>query len=165
MYGITEFGGKQYKAQVGDVLSVEKIDKKVGEKLENEKVLSIVDGKKNVFGTPFVKGASISYKVLEHGKNAKIKVFKKKRRKGYKITQGHRQIFTKIEILEIKTSGAKKSSVKEDVKEPVVKKTTAVKEEVKKPAVKKTIAVKKEVKKPVVKKTTAAKKEKSPKKA
>ena len=98
MYAIIETGGKQYKVQTGDVLHVEKVEAKEGEVFEVTKVLAIVDGEKVSWGKPFVKGASVTLKVLGHGKDDKILIFKYKPKKHYRRTRGHRQPYTKVTV-------------------------------------------------------------------
>lgn len=101
MYAIIETGGKQYKVQEGDVLFLEKIASKDGETVVFDKVLAVSDGGNLTVGTPTVAGASVSAKVLGHGKGEKIIVFKYKPKKGYRRKQGHRQPYTKVQIEKI----------------------------------------------------------------
>ncbi|MFA5467991.1 MAG: 50S ribosomal protein L21 [Sphaerochaetaceae bacterium] len=102
MYALVEILGKQYKAIKGATLRVDKIDSEVGEKLEFDKVLAVSNDDKVVFGTPYVKGAKIVATLGEAIKDKKIKIFKFKRRKGYRRTQGHRQNYSMITIDDIK---------------------------------------------------------------
>lgn len=101
MYALIKTGGKQYKVQEGDVLRVEKLTGEVGSKVELGSVLAVGEGDDMKVGTPTVEGASVVAEVLEHGKDKKIIVFKKKRRKGYRKTQGHRQQFSSVKISKI----------------------------------------------------------------
>ncbi|MCB9261757.1 MAG: 50S ribosomal protein L21 [Flavobacteriales bacterium] len=102
MFAIVEIAGKQYKVKNSQQLYVNKLSGDSGDSMNFDKVLLVDnDGKTNV-GTPQVKGASVSAKVLEHVKGDKVIVFKKKRRKGYRVKNGHRQDYTKIEIESIK---------------------------------------------------------------
>ena len=113
MYAIINISGKQYKATSGARLRVPKQDGETGTSLIFDKVLLINDGKNTEVGEPILKGASVTGTITEHGRNKKILVYKKKRRKGYQRKNGHRQWFTEIEVGTIK---AKKSvSVKEKV--------------------------------------------------
>ncbi|MGI6467365.1 MAG: 50S ribosomal protein L21 [Sphaerochaetaceae bacterium] len=102
MYALVEILGKQYKAQEGAVLKVDKIDSEEGQELEFDSVVAIADGDKSVFGTPYVKGAKVVATLKENIKDKKIKIFKFKRRKGYKRTQGHRQEYSLITVKSIK---------------------------------------------------------------
>jgi len=101
MFAVIESGGKQLKVTEGDNLQVELLTGEEGSKVEFNKVLMISDGKKSKVGTPFLEKAKIIGKVVRHGKSDKIKVFKMKRRKGYRRTQGHRQSFTEVLIEKI----------------------------------------------------------------
>lgn len=102
MYALVEILGKQYKATKGATLKVDKLDSEIGEKLEFDKILAVSNNDKVVFGTPYVKGAKIMATLNEAVKDKKIKIFKFKRRKGYRRTQGHRQNYSMITIDEIK---------------------------------------------------------------
>ena len=98
MFAVIESGGKQLKVAEGDNLRVELLTGEEGSKVEFNKVLMISDGKKSKVGSPFLEKAKVIGKVVRHGKSDKIKVFKMKRRKGYRRTQGHRQSFTEVLI-------------------------------------------------------------------
>jgi large subunit ribosomal protein L21 len=124
MYAIVKIQGQQFKVEKNQKLFVHRINAEEGEKLEIKDVL-LVDNKGKVkIGTPTVKGASISAKVLQHVKGDKVLVFKKKRRKGYKKLNGHRQQFTQILIEDIFTTAtqAKKVAEKEEKKEVEISK-------------------------------------------
>ncbi len=103
MYAIIQTGSKQYKVKTGDLVEVEKLDGEVGSKVVFDKVLAVGEegGKLNV-GTPLVEGATVAAEVKDQFRGKKIIVFKMKRRKGYRRTQGHRQSLTRVEIGEIK---------------------------------------------------------------
>ncbi len=101
MFAIVQTGGKQYKVCEGDIISVEKLDKNVGEKLTLD-VLLVSDNGNVVAGSPSVKGAVCEAEVVSHGKGDKIVVFKYKPKKNERKKQGHRQPFTQIKILTIK---------------------------------------------------------------
>ena len=101
MFAVIESGGKQHKVTEGDNLQVELLTGEEGSKVEFNKVLMISDGKKSKVGSPFLEKAKVIGKVVRHGKSDKIKVFKMKRRKGYRRTQGHRQSFTEVLIEKI----------------------------------------------------------------
>ena len=98
MFAVIESGGKQHKVVKGDYLQVELLNEKEGSKVEFDKVLMISDGKDAKIGTPFLEKAKVTGKVVRHGKSDKIKVFKMKRRKKYRRTQGHRQNYTEVLI-------------------------------------------------------------------
>lgn len=98
MYAIVETGGKQYKVSKGDFIYVEKLDVEEGQNVVLDKVL-YVDGK---IGTPYVEGATVEAKVVRHGKEKKIIVYKYKAKKNYHKKQGHRQPYTKLEIVDVK---------------------------------------------------------------
>ena len=101
MYAIVEIAGQQFKVEKDNKLFVHRLDAEEGATVEFDKVLLLdIDGKVKV-GKPTVKAAKISAKVLAHQKGDKVLVFKKKRRKGYKTLNGHRQQFTQIQIEEI----------------------------------------------------------------
>lgn len=103
MFAIVEIAGKQHKVSKGDVVIVEKLkDNKEGDKVKTEKVLLTSDGKKTNIGAPYVSGASVEFTVKAHGKHDKIRVYKKKPKKRYERTQGHRQQYTEVEITAVK---------------------------------------------------------------
>ncbi|HZW82956.1 MAG TPA: 50S ribosomal protein L21 [Candidatus Deferrimicrobium sp.] len=98
MYAVIETGGKQFRVQQGDVITVEKLDANVGDVVTIERILFVEkDGKVQV-GTPVVAGAKAMVKVVEHGKGDKIIVFKYKAKKNYRRKQGHRQPYTKVVV-------------------------------------------------------------------
>ena len=97
-HAIIVTGGKQYRVAEGDVLFIEKLDVQSGDTVKFDKVLAIIDGDNNVFGTPVVKGAVVTANVIKNGKGKKIRVYKMKPKKGYRRTQGHRQPYTKVQI-------------------------------------------------------------------
>ena len=101
MYAVIETGGKQYRVQEGDQITVEKIAAELGAKVKLDKVLFVKKDKTAVIGTPQVEKASVDAEVLDQGRGSKIIVFKKKRRKGYSRKQGHRQAETTLKILKI----------------------------------------------------------------
>ena len=101
MYAIIETGGKQYKVAEGDVLFIEKLNQEAGDEIKFDKVLAILGEDEAKFGAPVVEGASVDASVLKNGKGKKIVVFKYKPKKGYRLRQGHRQPYTKVEIKKI----------------------------------------------------------------
>ncbi|NLX19215.1 MAG: 50S ribosomal protein L21 [Desulfobulbus sp.] len=98
MYAIIRTGGKQYQVEAGDTLRVEKLEGDVGDTVELSEVLLLVDGEAVKVGQPVVEGAKVVAKIVEQGRHKKITVFKKKRRKGYQVKKGHRQMFTALTI-------------------------------------------------------------------
>lgn len=101
MYAIIRTGGKQYQVASGDRLRVEKLSGNVGESVNLEDVLMVVDGDNIRIGRPVVEGAKVVAKIAEQGRAKKVLVFKKKRRKGYRLKKGHRQDYTALQIEEI----------------------------------------------------------------
>ena len=101
MFAVVETGGKQYKVALGDKLKVEKLIAETGDSVSLDKVLMISDGDDVQVGNPVIEGRSVTATVLDQGKHDKIRVFKMKRRKGYRRTQGHRQQYTELEITAI----------------------------------------------------------------
>jgi len=101
MYAVIKTGGKQYKVAVGEKLKVEQIPAELDSQIELTEVLMIADGDKVQVGAPFVSGAKVVAKVVEHGRGEKIRIFKMRRRKHYQKRQGHRQNYTRIEIVSI----------------------------------------------------------------
>ncbi|MFL2629008.1 MAG: 50S ribosomal protein L21 [Flavobacteriaceae bacterium] len=113
MYAIVEIAGQQFKASKDDKLFVHRLSEKEGVKVSFDNVLLFDDGKKVKVGDPKVSGASVEAKILNHCKGDKIIVFKKKRRKGYRVKNGHRQFFTELLIESISEKrGPKKAEVK-----------------------------------------------------
>jgi len=98
MYAVIKTGGKQYKVAAGDKLKVEKLAGDVGAKVVLDKVLLIADGETTTIGAPLVAGAKVNATVVSHGRGDKVMIFKFRRRKHYRKTQGHRQSFTEIQI-------------------------------------------------------------------
>ena len=127
MYAIVEISGKQFKVEKKQKLFVNRIDAEEGKKVSFDNVLMFSDGNKLSIGNPAVSGVKVDAKVLKHLKSDKVIVFKKKRRKGYKVKNGHRQLITQIEINDIISGVSKKiSAVKKEVKKDSAK--TSVKE-------------------------------------
>ena len=122
MNAVVEISGKQFKVAKDSKLYVHRLDVKEGSKVSFENVLLLDNGSKVVVGTPTVKGASVEAKVVKHLKDDKVIVFKKKRRKGYRVKNGHRQAITEIVIEKVSEKTAKKV-VKKEVKETETKKS------------------------------------------
>ena len=102
MYAVIESGGKQYRVSPGDVIQVEKLDAPEGQTVDLNQVLMVSDDQGVRVGNPVLAGATVTATVKSHGRDDKIKVFKMRRRKHYRKTQGHRQYYTEIEITAIK---------------------------------------------------------------
>ena len=98
MYAIMKCGGKQHKVSEGEYLKVDNLNLEVGSKFDITDILSINDGKDLKVGTPFIEGAKIEAEVLENGKDKKVIIFKKRRRKDSKVKRGFRRQFSKIQI-------------------------------------------------------------------
>ena len=128
MYAIVDVAGQQFKVEKDQKIYVHRLEGEEGDVVEFDKVLLIEDGDKVLIGEPTIEGALVSGKILSHLKGDKVKVFKKKRRKGYSVLKGHRQYVSQIVIEKIADKGGKK---KEVIKEkPAAKaKTDAQKEE------------------------------------
>ena len=101
MYAVVKTSGKQYKVAVGEKLNVEQIPAELDSQIELTEVLMIADGDKLTVGTPTIAGAKVVAKVVEHGRGEKVRIFKMRRRKHYQKRQGHRQNYTRIEIVSI----------------------------------------------------------------
>ena len=110
MFAIVNISGKQYRVTEGDQIKVAILGTQAGEKIKFDQVLLTADGKKVRIGEPVVKNVSVSGTVLNNGRDRKVIVFKKKRRKGYRRKNGHRQSFSLIQIDKIETSAPKKKA-------------------------------------------------------
>lgn len=100
-YAIIRTGGKQYQVSAGSLVRVEKIAGNVGDTVELTDVLALIDGDDAKIGQPTVEGAVVTATIVEQDKAKKVLVFKKKRRKGYRVKRGHRQMYTAIKIADI----------------------------------------------------------------
>ncbi len=128
MYAIVNISGKQFKATEGARVRIPKQTGDAGATLTFDNVLLFHDGTNTQIGTPTVSGASVTATVVDHGRERKILIYKKKRRKGYQRKNGHRQWYTEIEIQKIKASAVKKSKVAPKKTKPKVKETALDKE-------------------------------------
>ena len=137
MYAIVEIAGKQFKVEKDQKLYVHRLKEDEGKKVTFDKILMIDNKDKVSLGKPLISGAQVGAKILKHLKADKIIVFKKKRRKGYRVKNGHRQLLTQIQISDISLSGAKKQ--KKSVK--AVKQTEEKKSEKKEDLTKLSVAV------------------------
>lgn len=126
MYALVEIAGEQFKVEQGNEIFVNRLKGKEGDKLEFSDVLLIDDeGGKVLVGTPNVPEAKITASIIDHLKGDKVIVFKKKRRKGYKVKKGHRDYLTKIKIESINAKGVKAiASPKKETAKPAPKKAT-----------------------------------------
>ena len=106
MYAIIETGGKQYRVQEGDVITVEKLDVEAGDKIALDKVLLLNNGTELKVGAPYVEGAKVFGEVVENGKGKKVIIFKYKAKKDYRKKQGHRQPYTMIKIESLTSEAA-----------------------------------------------------------
>ena len=184
MYAVVKTGGKQYRVTKDDTILVEKLDADEGQTVTLPDVILLGDGDKVTVGTPVVANASVEAQVVSQTRGPKIIIFRRKRRKNHRRTQGHRQDLTLLKITQINTSGkkvatpAKKAATKAEAKPAAKKESTpakkaATKAEVKPAAKKEAAPAKKPAAKaeakPAVKKaaakTTTAKKAAAPKKA
>ncbi|HED08992.1 MAG TPA: 50S ribosomal protein L21 [Ignavibacteria bacterium] len=127
MYAVVDIAGQQFRVTEKTKYYVPKLDEKIDAKITFNDVLMVDNDKKINFGSPFVKGAKVSAKVLEHLKDDKVIVFKKKRRTGYQKSNGHRQQLTRIEVTKIALTKETKA-VKETKEVKTAKVTEAVKE-------------------------------------
>ena len=105
MYAVIKTGGKQYRVIAGERLKVEKLEVEVGGTVTLDQILMVSDGDKTTIGSPIIKGATVKATVLSHGRGDKVMIFKFRRRKHYRKTQGHRQSYTEIQIGDISASG------------------------------------------------------------
>ena len=128
MYAIVNISGKQFKASEGARVRIPKQTGDTGTTLTFDNVLLFHDGTNTQIGTPTVSGASVTATVVDHGRERKILIYKKKRRKGYQRKNGHRQWYTEIEIQKIKASAVKKSKAAPKKEKPKVKETAQDKE-------------------------------------
>ncbi len=132
MYAIVDIAGQQFKVEKDQRLFVHQLQGEAGDKVEFSEVFLLDDNGTVTVGAPAVEGALVTAKIEEHLKGDKVIVFKKKRRKGYKKKNGHRQRLTKITIESIVASGAKKSTKKAEPKKAEPKKAEPKKAEPKK---------------------------------
>ena len=133
MYAIVEIAGHQFKVEKDQKVFVNRLQTEEGKKVTFDNVLLLADGSKVTVGSPAIDGAQVGAKVLKHLKGDKVIVFKKKRRKGYRVKNGHRQSLTEIQIESIAASWAKKAA---PAKAAAPKAKPAAKKEASKPAAK-----------------------------
>jgi len=131
MYAIVEIAGQQFKVAKDQKLFVHRLQDKEGSKVSFDKVYLLDDGKKVTVGAPAVRGAAVEAKVVGHLKGDKVIVFKKKRRKGYRVKNGHRQALTELMVEKIVASGAKPIAAKSKAEKALASsKVTTAKESV-----------------------------------
>ncbi len=128
MYAIVEMAGQQFKVAKDQKVFVHRLAVEEGEKVTFDNVLLLDDNGQVTIGAPAINGAAVEAKVLKHLKGDKVIVFKKKRRKGYRVKNGHRQSLTEIVIENILASGAKKAAPKKEEAKKEVAKPAAKKE-------------------------------------
>lgn len=176
MYAIIEIAGQQFKVEEGKKIFVHRLEVENGRNVQFDQVLLIEDEGKILIGEPVIKDAFVEGKILDQVKGDKVIIFKKKRKKGYRIKNGHRQNFTQVEIISIKEKADKKAIKKEEpviaeaapekiatvetktaMKKPVSKKATPAKVKAETTPVKKTASKKTAAEKSAVKKTAAKK--------
>lgn len=98
MYAVIKTGGKQYKVAAGEKIKVEQLAAEVGQDVTIDRVLAVGSGADLKLGSPWVEGATVQATVVAHGRHDKVRIFKMRRRKHYRKSQGHRQNFTELEI-------------------------------------------------------------------
>ena len=103
MYAVIKTGGKQYRVSAGEKLKVEQMPADIGAEIVLDQVLLLADGEALTMGSPLVSGAAVTARVVSHGRGEKIRIFKMRRRKHYRKTMGHRQNYTEIEIVGIRS--------------------------------------------------------------
>ena len=149
MYAVVEIAGQQFKVEKDQKVYVNRLEGKEGSKISFDNILMLDNSGKIVLGNPVVKGASVEAKIVKHLKDDKVIVFKKKRRKGYKVKNGHRQALTQILVENILEKAVKAKAKAE---------TSKTDAPAKKVAAKKTVAKKTAPAKKVAAKKTATKK-------
>jgi large subunit ribosomal protein L21 len=163
MYAVFRTGGKQYRASKGERLKLEKIDAEEGASISFDEVLLVGEGSDVKVGSPLVAGMAVDARVLVQGKTKKVNVIKFRRRQNYLRKHTHRQFFTEVEIIDIRSGGAAKAPkpdaaiAKADPQQPAAQKKVAGKPAAKKAAAKKPAAKKSTAKKAAKKKVSKKK--------
>lgn len=159
MYAVVEIAGQQFKVEKDQKVYVNRLEGKEGSKISFDNILMLDNSGKIVLGNPVVKGASVEAKIVKHLKDDKVIVFKKKRRKGYKVKNGHRQALTQILVENILEKAVKAKAKAETSKtDAPAKKVAAKKTVAKKTAPAKKVAAKKPATKKTATKKTVTKK-------
>ena len=114
MYAVVKTGGKQYRVAAGEKLRIEQIPADIGSEVVLNEVLAVADGTDLATGAPFVNGATVTAKVIAHGRGEKVRIFKLRRRKHYRKSQGHRQNYTEIERTAVNTQVSATDSGKQE---------------------------------------------------
>ena len=135
MYAIVEISGQQFKVSKDQKLFVHRLEDKKGSNVSFKRVLLIDDGKEIKVGSPTINGVSVNAKIINHLKDDKVIVFKKKRRKGYRVKNGHRQYLSEIQISNISTSKGKKTKKSNESIDSEVKEKVNIKDKPKKTSV------------------------------
>ena len=128
MYSIIKISGKQYSVSEGDIIKVSTQDWKVGDTVKLNKVLLTNSGENVSVGTPIVAGASVTLEIMEHNRDKKILIYKKKRRKGYQRKNGHRQGYSLLKVNKLQMPNTKKeqkNNSSKDTKKSLPKKSGA----------------------------------------
>jgi len=123
MYAVLKSVGKQFKVSPGDIMKIDKIEGNVGDTISFKDIVAVGNGDKFEFGSPAVKGAEVSAKLLHQTRDDKIRVFRKNRRKHFQRTKGHRQYISILKVMSIK-SAIGEESFKEPAKKAAVKSET-----------------------------------------
>ena len=108
MYAIVAISGKQYRVTKGDIIKVSSQDWKIGDQVKFDRILLMGNGENIEIGTPTVAGASVTAEILEHNRDKKLLIYKKKRRKGYQRKNGHRQGYTLLKVNKLQMASTKK---------------------------------------------------------
>ena len=128
MYVIVAISGKQYRVSKGDTIKVSSQDWKIGDRVNFDQVLLMDNGKNITVGTPTVAGASVTAEILEHNREKKLLIYKKKRRKGYQRKNGHRQGYSLLKVNKLQMPNTKKeqkNNSSKDTKKSLPKKSGA----------------------------------------
>jgi large subunit ribosomal protein L21 len=158
MYAIVEIAGQQFKVEAGKTIHVHRLEAEEGQKIDFDKVLLIEEDGNITVGEPVIEGAIVEGNVLGNVRGDKVIVFKKKRKKGYRIRNGHRQNFTHVEIVSINGKGAIKKAAPKKAEVAKAAETTEEPAKVKKTATKKAAEPKAKAEKSSDEKKPAAKK-------
>jgi len=131
MYAIVDIAGQQFKVRKDQKIFVHRLEGKSGSKVNFDQVLLIDNDKDIIIGEPVIKGAIITGKIMSHPKGDKVMVFKKKKRKGYQVLKGHRQLYTEVQIEEILEKGGAKTATAAAKEKAEPKKSAPAKKETK----------------------------------